>query len=241
MRTALRTLVTAVLASITAIALAGPVSASTPTRSTGPKAAAVKELTTPRSVRTAGALTVYAEPSRRAPSTVLASTTEFGSPTVLLADARTGPWFHVLLPVRPNGSSGWVHTSGLDIRRLRDAITVDLGARSLVWTRDGRVVLETPVAVGTDDNPTPKGRFFVTDLLQNEDPGGAYGPFAAGVAAHSDTLSDFAGGDGQIGLHGTNEPWSIGRAASHGCVRVPNDVITSIATSVALGTPVTVL
>jgi lipoprotein-anchoring transpeptidase ErfK/SrfK len=241
MHTTRRTLVTAVLALITALAVAGPPFASASARSTRPKPAVVEQLATPRSVRTVGQLTVHTEPTRRAPSIALPATTEFGAPTVLLADARQGPWLHVLLPLRPNGSSGWVHRAGLDVRRLADAITVDLAARTLVWTRGGVVVLETPVAVGTDANPTPRGRFFVTDLLQNEDPDGAYGPFAAGVAAHSDTLSDFAGGDGQIGLHGTDEPWSIGQAASHGCVRVPNDAISAIATGVALGTPVTIV
>ena len=80
----------------------------------------------------------------------------------------------------------------------------------------------------------------MTDLLDNADDGGAYGPYALGLAAHSDTLSEFAGGDGQIGLHGTNEPWSIGQAASHGCVRVPNEVVAQLATGLPLGTPVTI-
>jgi lipoprotein-anchoring transpeptidase ErfK/SrfK len=53
-------------------------------------------------------------------------------------------------------------------------------------------------------------------------------------------LSEFAGGDGQIGIHGTNVPASIGEAVSHGCVRVPNDVITTLATTVPVGTPVTI-
>jgi len=209
------------------------------------KPAKVVALTQPTTVRTAnslpgGELTVFAAPSRTAPSTVLAATTEFGTPTVLLADARKGSWYHVLLPTRPNGSSGWVHKAGLELRVVRDAVTVNLTNRSLVWTRDGAVVLETPVAVGADDTPTPAGRFYVTDLLDTTDDGGAYGPYALGIAAHSDTLSEFAGGDGQIGLHGTNESWSIGQAASHGCVRVPNEIVSQLATTLPLGTPVTI-
>jgi lipoprotein-anchoring transpeptidase ErfK/SrfK len=98
----------------------------------------------------------------------------------------------------------------------------------------------TEIAIGAPDTPTPTGSFYVTDLLDNENDNGAYGPFALGLSAHSDTLSEFAGGDGQIGMHGTNEPWSIGQSVSHGCVRVPNDVITQLATSLSLGTPVTI-
>ena len=51
----------------------------------------------------------------------------------------------------------------------------------------------------------------------------------------------FAGGEGVIGLHGTNAPDLLGTAASHGCVRVENDTITALASMIPLGTPVTVL
>jgi lipoprotein-anchoring transpeptidase ErfK/SrfK len=59
-----------------------------------------------------------------------------------------------------------------------------------------------------------------------------------GLSARSDTVTEFNGGDGIIGIHGTNNPGSIGHAASLGCVRVPNEVITEIASLVPLGTPV---
>ena len=72
------------------------------------------------------------------------------------------------------------------------------------------------------------------------DDGGAYGPFAIGLSAHSDTLTEFAGGDGAIGIHGTNDPASIGNPVSHGCVRVPNDVAVQLAQMLAPGTPVTI-
>jgi lipoprotein-anchoring transpeptidase ErfK/SrfK len=75
------------------------------------------------------------------------------------------------------------------------------------------------------------------DLLQ--DRSGPYGTFALGLSAHSDRLSEFAGSDAQVGIHGTNDPSSIGRAVSHGCVRVPDDVADVLA-QVPLGTPVLV-
>jgi len=53
-------------------------------------------------------------------------------------------------------------------------------------------------------------------------------------------LDQFAGGDGQIGIHGPNEPDLIGQSVSHGCVRVPDEVIEALAGSVPLGTPVTI-
>ncbi len=58
---------------------------------------------------------------------------------------------------------------------------------------------------------------------------------------YSDTVTEYAGGDGQIGIHGTNTPNLLGLAVSMGCTRVHNDVIRAIAGRVPIGTPVTVL
>ncbi|MEO5678891.1 MAG: L,D-transpeptidase [Acidimicrobiales bacterium] len=102
-------------------------------------------------------------------------------------------------------------------------------------------VLHTAVAVGSPAAPTPTGRFSLVDKLDTGSSGSAYGPFALGLSAHSDVLTEFGGGDGQIGIHGTNDPTSIGQAVSHGCIRVPNDVILRLASALPLGTPVLVL
>jgi lipoprotein-anchoring transpeptidase ErfK/SrfK len=87
---------------------------------------------------------------------------------------------------------------------------------------------------------TPTGTFYVTDFVKTDNDRGVYGPYAFGVSAHSDRYSEFDGGDGQIGIHGTNEPASIGKDASHGCIRVPNNVISKLADLIPLGTPVTI-
>jgi lipoprotein-anchoring transpeptidase ErfK/SrfK len=51
-------------------------------------------------------------------------------------------------------------------------------------------------------------------------------------------LTSFAGGDGQVAIHGTNQPGLIGSEVSHGCVRVDNTTITKLARMIPLGTPV---
>jgi lipoprotein-anchoring transpeptidase ErfK/SrfK len=94
------------------------------------------------------------------------------------------------------------------------------------------------VAVGSNTNPTPVGLFFVTDALETGNPRGAWGPFAFGLSAHSDSITEFNGGDGIIGIHGTSKPNSIGKAVSLGCVRVPNEVMLQLAELVQLGVPV---
>jgi lipoprotein-anchoring transpeptidase ErfK/SrfK len=68
--------------------------------------------------------------------------------------------------------------------------------------------------------------------------GGPWGPAALGLSARSDTITEFNGGDGIVGIHGTNRPGSIGQAASLGCIRLPNDVILQLHELVPIGTPV---
>ena len=88
--------------------------------------------------------------------------------------------------------------------------------------------------------PTPTGTYYLTELLQPPDVNGVYGPYAYGLSAYSPVLTDFAGGTGQIGLHGTNEPAGVGTDVSHGCIRVANGVITRLAHNVPPGTPISI-
>jgi lipoprotein-anchoring transpeptidase ErfK/SrfK len=190
-----------------------------------------------------GSLPVFASPDAAEPSSALAPQTGFGSPTTVRVVAWQGPegeWLEVSLPVRPNGSRGFVRVSDITLARVEHAVVVDLAERSLRVVRGGEVVLTTTVAIGSPENPTPTGDFFVTDVLDTGDDDSAYGRVAIGISARSLSLSEFAGGDGQIGIHGTNQPGSIGQAVSHGCVRVPNDVAVQLASLLPLGTPVTI-
>lgn len=195
--------------------------------------------------RARGELRVYDRPGDGRPATVLAATTGFGSPTVVLVStvgtgARDG-WLKVLLPVRPNGATGWIRTSDVDLRTVALQVRIDLARRQLTVFDGEARLLTTATAIGEPDNPTPTGRFFVIDKLETPDPSGAYGPYAIGLSAHSEVLTEFAGGDGQIGMHGTNAPDSIGRPVSHGCLRVNNAFIERLAHLLPLGTPVTIV
>jgi lipoprotein-anchoring transpeptidase ErfK/SrfK len=146
-----------------------------------------------------------------------------------------------MLPVRPNDVTGWVDTSELSLYVVDGKLVVDLSERSLTYFEDGEEVVETTVAIGTDRNPTPTGSFYVTDNVTLADPNSPWGPHAFGLSARSDTITEYNGGDGIIGIHGTNRPSSIGQAASLGCIRLPNDVITRLHELVAIGTPVEIV
>ena len=117
-------------------------------------------------------------------------------------------------------------------------IVVRLRVHKLELWKGQRLVLHARTVVGKPSTPTPLGMFYVTDLLRPHDPNGTYGPFAFNLSAHSRVLWHFAGGDGVVAIHGTDQPWLIGKSASHGCVRVKNAVIRRLAHVLPLGTPV---
>lgn len=169
-------------------------------------------------------------------------TTEVGGPQVFqLVDPDPqldAAWFEVLLPVRPNGTTGWVRADDVSLFRNPFRIEIDTGGHSLVVFNENNEWLRTVIAIGTGDTPTPIGRFYITELLRPPTPGGPYGSFAFGLSGFSETLLNYAGGDGVIGIHGTNEPGSLGSNVSHGCVRMANDVIEELAGVLPLGTPV---
>ena len=188
--------------------------------------------------RAIGSVDVYSDPNESEATWNFDAVTEYGSKTVFLVNEVDGDWYNVYLPVRPNGTTGWVHVDQVEIKTVSLHVVVDQSDRLLTLFEDDEVILTTSVAVGTDENPSPNGYFFITDKLSTGNPSGAYGPVAFGISGFSDTLSSFAGGPGQIGIHGTNNPDSIGNAASHGCIRVNNDVILNLSELLPLGTPI---
>jgi lipoprotein-anchoring transpeptidase ErfK/SrfK len=148
-------------------------------------------------------------------------------------------WYRVKLPIRPNGAVGYVRAASVDVEEVATRISVDLSRRELVLYRGGRLALKTRVGVGSPSSPTPIGRYYVNQRITIADAGGPFGPAALGVSAFSNVLTDWAEG-GPIAIHGTNEPWSIGRAASNGCVRVPNATLERLFVATPAGTPVVI-
>jgi hypothetical protein len=149
-----------------------------------------------------------------------------------------GDWLEVMLPVRPNESTGWIRFSDVTLGRVYTEVTVDLSDRELcVNTSPATIEICFPVAIGTIENPTPVGHFFVESWLSvTANP--VFGPYQLILSAYSDTETTFMGGNGVIGAHGTNQPELIGTEASHGCVRLNNaDITKLIKLGVQPGTP----
>jgi hypothetical protein len=177
---------------------------------------------------------------------VFPQTLPWGSPTpFLISEARrteTGDTFlKVLLPRRPNGSSGWVRRDQVRIRPVTHEVVVDISSRTASLLRNRRKIRSFRVGVGTAGTPTPTGRFYVTVKLRPPQiSAAAYGAWALGLSGYSEVHQTFGTGDGQIALHGTYKPWLLGQPVSNGCVRMDNETITLLAETLPLGTPVTI-
>jgi Uncharacterized protein conserved in bacteria len=106
-------------------------------------------------------------------------------------------------------------------------IVIHLKARMLFLYRDNKLYKRYPVAIGKPSTPTPKGKFKV--INREENPGGEYGAMWIGLSVP------------HIGIHGTKEPWLIGKAVSHGCVRMYNPDVVELAYKIPNDTPVDIV
>jgi lipoprotein-anchoring transpeptidase ErfK/SrfK len=177
----------------------------------------------------------YARPG--GPPVAALPVTELGSPTwVPVVQSRPG-WDRVLLPTRPNHSTGWVYLSGDGLQTAYSAyqVKISLAARRLTVLHAGHPLGSWPAAIGAARTPTPAGRTFLLASLAPAHP--AYSPLILPLGLHSDTLNTFGGGPGTVALHGWPDPAVFGHAISHGCVRVPPAALR-VLSRIPLGSPV---
>jgi len=230
-----------VAAVVLALAVSAPAAAAADVRagSRSSTATVVPRATASVVARATGKLVrVYRSPRARRPFLTLRNPTSEGAPLVFLVQKRRVGWDKVYLPVRPNGSTGWVRDGTVDLALDPYHVVVSLASHRLtVWKR-GRIILREPAGVGRSVLPTPTGTYFIVELLKQPNPHGVYGPYAFGLSAFSNVLTSFGGGPGQIGIHGTDDPSRLGTNVSHGCIRIGNAAITRLARLLPLGTPV---
>lgn len=181
---------------------------------------------------------VYAQPGGQ-PVAAL-PTHELSGPTWVPVVQSQPEWDRVLLPTRPNGSTGWIYLGGGGLRIAYSAYRIDinLAAYRLTVLDAGRSLGSWKVAVGAPGTPTPIGRTFLLASLAPRHP--TYSPLILPLGLHSNTLSRFGGGPGTVGVHGWPDPAIFGHAVSHGCVRVP-DAALRVLSRVPLGSAVAIL
>ncbi|WP_409270122.1 L,D-transpeptidase family protein [Neobacillus sp. SCS-31] len=122
------------------------------------------------------------------------------------------PGQRITIPSLPNPNSTPYH------------IDISVKKRTLALFKDGRFVKVYPIAVGKMLTATPTGEFVIVNRQPN--PGGPFGVMWLSLSR--------AG----YGIHGTNRPSSIGKAVSHGCVRMHNKDVLELASLVPNGTRV---
>jgi lipoprotein-anchoring transpeptidase ErfK/SrfK len=155
-------------------------------------------------------------------------------------DAKGARWLRVRLPGRPNNRTGWIRKARTRQTATTWHLVVDLSERRVTVYRRGRVVRTFSAVVGSASTPTPKGHYFVEESVLLG--GGQVGaPYALALSARSYVLQEFAGGPGQIAVHGVwNVGGTMGTAASHGCVRLDTASIRFLGERIGPGVPVTV-
>lgn len=181
---------------------------------------------------------VYARPG--GPPVATLPTTELGSPTWVPVVQSQPAWDRILLPTRPNRSTGWIYlpNGGLSTAYSAYRIRINLAAYRLTVLDAGRSLGSWTIAEGAADTPTPTGRTFLLASLAPDHP--TYSPLILPLGVHSDTLSSFGGGPGTVGLHGWPDAAIFGRAVSHGCVRVPAAALR-VLSRVPLGSSVVIV
>ena len=105
-------------------------------------------------------------------------------------------------------------------------IIVDLSDRHLYLIDNHMIVKSYPVGIGRMVTQTPTGEYTI--INKAPDPGGPFGAFWMGLSKP------------HYGIHGTNDPSSIGKLVSHGCIRMYNKDVLELSKLVPIGTRVTI-
>ena len=141
------------------------------------------------------------------------------------------------------------------------ALVLDRSRRLLTVYENGRPLRRFPVAVGMPGWETPVGTFRVLEKTINpvwehpqkgtHTPSGPANPLGSRWIGFHQDCQGRRGWDGEqmldikgcvvTGFHGTPNRWTVGRALSHGCVRLHDEDVREVFDLVSLGTPVTVL
>jgi lipoprotein-anchoring transpeptidase ErfK/SrfK len=190
----------------------------------------------------------YASPGRLAPGSGPAANVPaswYDRPSVLPVIATSPGWVQVRLAQRPNGSTAWLPDSYVALGSTPYRIVINAATAWLALYDSGRLVFSAPAGVGTVQDPTPPGEYFVAFDEQPPQPNSGYGPFIIVTSAHSPAIADWEGsGDAVIGIHGPlgddTEIGTSGARISHGCIRLHDEALERLA-EVPPGTPIDVV
>jgi hypothetical protein len=150
-------------------------------------------------------------------------------------------WLRVLLPIRPNGASGWIRADFVLLARSAYSIEIHTRRAEVSVFEAGRLIRRVRAVVGAPSTPSPFGLFAAYDPVPQPRPDGFVGPWVIHLTGHSDVLDDYGGGPGRVAIHGragASLRVPLGSASSHGCIRVDNGFVSWLARTIPMGTPV---
>jgi L,D-transpeptidase catalytic domain len=180
--------------------------------------------------------TLYREPGGRV-RIRLSARTEWGSDRVLGVVLRRGDWVAVQAPELGNGELAWMPANRARLDCVTWSMHADLSRRVLNVRRDGELIRRFRIAIGRRENPTPRGRFSVTDKLRVTDSGSPYGCCVLAVTGHQTRLPPAWPGGDRLAIHATKELSSIGKPASLGCLRITSVQARWLIKTIPLGAP----
>lgn len=221
-------------------------SRSAPTTPTEPDSRTLGGFNHYRATPVVPTVTVFASPDEGGAVVIqLPRVAELGTPQTFLIerelrDPSGVAWYEVLLPTPPNGSTGWIRARDVLVEGLDRRIEIRPSEFALFVYDGDELVREYEIGVGTVDTPTPGGDYYVKEAYELTRDTSAYGSHALGINGYSTVLDDWRGG-GVIGIHGTDQPDSIGTEASHGCIRLRNEDIAELFELAPRGTPVAIV
>lgn len=170
----------------------------------------------------------------------------YGYPVSLpILQSTNDGWVRVRLPVRPNGSTAWVHRNQVAISNTPYRVVVHRGQTSVTVYKSGFPIFTIPAGLGKSSTPTPLGNFFVA-VIEQPGPAG-YGPIVFDTSAHSEAIQSWEGaGDAVIAMHGPisassdKQIGSSGTFISNGCIRLHVSDQQRLS-MIPIGTPVDIL
>jgi hypothetical protein len=184
-----------------------------------------------------GAATLYRDPGGEKRLRI-GPKTEWGSERVMGVVSQRGDWLGVQASELKNGEIAWIQRDRVKLDCVQWSLHADLSKRSVTVQHDGKTVRRLHVAIGRSENPTPKGRFSVTDRLAVKGGDPTYGCCVLALTGHQTHLPAYWPGGDRLAIHATNDESSIGHAVSLGCMRAPASQARWLIDHIPLGTPV---
>jgi lipoprotein-anchoring transpeptidase ErfK/SrfK len=222
-----------------------PTAAPPPTTTTKPKPRVVPKksvaaITTVATIRQSGA---PGSDAPGGPPNRLVPGEWYKAASVLPVIARRPGWVEVRMAQRPNETTTWVRTSDVTLASDPYRIVINLTTKHLQLQKNGKPIADLPAGIGTTDDPTPTGHYFVAFVAAPPSPG--YGAFILATSAHSNVITDFDNsGDAITAIHGPlgadGAIGTTGARVSHGCIRLHAADLLQLQ-GVPMGTPVDIV